>query len=399
MCAVASTGNTAYWRAVSAGLCANMVGVGLARFAYPPLIPALIAAHWFAPSAAAYLGAANLAGYLAGALLARPIALRAGSATGLRAMMTVATAAFFACALPLSLGWFFVWRFASGVSGGVLMALAAPAVLSRVPPSLRGLAGGAIFTGVGLGIAASGTVVPPLVHAGLPAAWLGLGAVALVLTAASWSGWPRGLQRMPRSERPVPRRRGLVALYVEYGLNAAGLVPHMVFLVDFVARGLGQGLASGAQYWVLFGVGAVIGPLANGRLADRIGFASALRLALIVQAACVALLAASAEPWSLTLSSFVIGAMVPGVVPLVLGRTHELLPDDADQQLNAWGLCTIAFALGQAPAAYGFSFVFAQMDGGYRLLYALGATALGLALIINFAAAERATKQLRAMTG
>ena len=117
MCAVASTGNTAYWRAVSAGLCANMVGVGLARFAYTPLIPALIAAHWFAPSAAAYLGAANLAGYLAGALLARPIALRAGSATGLRAMMTVATAAFFACALPLSLGWFFVWRLASGVSG------------------------------------------------------------------------------------------------------------------------------------------------------------------------------------------------------------------------------------------------------------------------------------------
>jgi len=308
-------------------------------------------------------------------------------------MMTVATAAFFACALPLSFGWFFVWRFASGVSGGVLMALAAPVVLSRVPPSRRGLAGGAIFTGVGLGIAASGTVAPALVHAGLPTAWLGLGAVALVLTAASWRGWPRELQRMPRSERPAPRRRGLVALYVEYGLNAAGLVPHMVFLVDFVARGLGQGLASGAQYWVLFGVGAMIGPLANGRLADRIGFASALRLALIVQAACVALLAASAEPWSLTLSSVVIGAMVPGIVPLVLGRTQELIPENADQQLKAWGLCTIAFALGQAAAAYGFSFIFARMNGGYRLLYAFGATALGLALIIDLAVAGCATKR------
>jgi predicted MFS family arabinose efflux permease len=117
---------------------------------------------------------------------------------------------------------------------------------------------------------------------------------------------------MARYPASAPRRRDLTALYIEYGLNAAGLVPHMVFLVDFVTRGLGQGLASGARYWVLFGVGAMLGPLANGRLADRIGFAPALRLALVVQSICVALLAVSARPWSLAVSSLVIGAMVPG---------------------------------------------------------------------------------------
>jgi predicted MFS family arabinose efflux permease len=399
MPAVASTENIAQWRTVSAGLCANLVGVGLARFAYTPLIPALIAAHWFAPSAAMYLGAANLAGYLAGALAARPIALRAGAAPSLRAMMMVATAAFFACAFPLSFGWFFVWRFASGVSGGVLMALAAPVVLPHVPSSRRGLAGGAIFTGVGIGIAASGTLIPPLVNAGLAAAWLGLAALALLLTVASWSSWPRERRQMVRSDAPPPGGSALVALYFEYGLNAAGLVPHMIFLVDFIARGLGQGLASGARYWVLFGAGAMLGPVANGRLADRIGFASAFRLALIVQAACVALLAIVAQGWSLTLSSFVIGAMVPGVVPLMLGRTHELIPHDPDQQLRAWGLCTVAFALGQAAAAYGFSFIFAQTGGGYRLLYALGAIALGLALMIDLSVAARATTRRPATSG
>ena len=50
----------------------------------------------------------------------------------------------------------------------------------------------------------------------------------------------------------------LGALYVEYALNAAGLVPHMIFLVDFLVRGLGQSIASGARYWVLFGIGAVL---------------------------------------------------------------------------------------------------------------------------------------------
>src|ERR1700760_3313873 len=182
MTVAVSTEKITNWRMVLAGLCANLVGIGLARFAYTPLIPALIAAHWFSPSATVYLGAANLAGYLAGALLARPIAARAGTAPALRGMMVAASAAFFACAFPLSFGWFFVWRFASGISGGALMALAAPVVIRHVAPSRHGLASGAIFTGVGLGIAASGTLVPLLMRAGLAQTWFGLGAVALVLT-------------------------------------------------------------------------------------------------------------------------------------------------------------------------------------------------------------------------
>ena len=49
-------------RATLCACCATLLGVGLGRFAYTPLIPALIAAHWFTPGAAAYLGAANLVG-------------------------------------------------------------------------------------------------------------------------------------------------------------------------------------------------------------------------------------------------------------------------------------------------------------------------------------------------
>ena len=95
-------------------------------------------------------------------------------------MMVLASAAFFACASPLSFLWFFVWRVAAGLAGGMLMALAAPSVLPRVPAARRGLAGGIIFTGVGLGIAASGTLVPLLLRAGLAATWCGLGGLAPV---------------------------------------------------------------------------------------------------------------------------------------------------------------------------------------------------------------------------
>lgn len=377
------------WRMALSGLCASLVGIGLSRFAYTPLLPELVAAHWFTPSQAAYLGAANLAGYLAGALLAQSMAARISTVVVLRFMMVVATAAFFACAFPLSFPWFFLWRFASGLSGGVLMVLVAPTVLPHVPSSRRGLASGAIFAGIGCGIVASGTLVPVLLRWGLVQTWFGLGAFALVLSIIAWSGWPHAESSAQRVQagsgrfRWPPPSRALTVLYLEYGLNAVGLVPHMILLVDFIARGLGWGLEAGAQYWVLFGLGAMAGPVLAGHVADRTGFRLALRFAFLVQAAAVGMLAITADRTSLIVSSVVVGAFVPGIVPLVLGRVHELTSGDADSQKAAWSLCTTAFALGQAVGAYGLSYIFAQTGRVYVLLFALGAAALALAFTIE----------------
>jgi MFS family permease len=377
--------------------CASLVGIGLARFAYTPLLPAIIGAHWFAPSAAVYLGAANLAGYLAGALLGRPLASRIPLPVLLRGLMLLATIAFFACAMPLSLGWFFVWRLLSGIAGGSLMVLAAPIVLPHVPHQRRGVASGAIFAGVGLGIAASGTLVPLLLREGLTEAWCGLGALSLFLTIVAWAGWPAGSpapQAPPSVHGHHPRPTYLLrALYVEYALNAVGLVPHMLFLVDFVARGLGQGLDSGAQYWVLFGLGAIVGPVLSGHLADRTGFGPALRLAFFVEAVAVVLPALGTGTVGLIISSLVIGAFTPGIVPLALGRIHELLPHDAAAQKSAWSAATTGFALLQAAGAYGLTFIFTQTGGNYRLLFVIGAAAfvltLGIDLLVGVSVARR----------
>src|SRR5258707_5544 len=387
-------------RATFAALPANLVGVGLARFGYTPLIPALIAAGWFAPSAAVYLGAANLAVYLAGALGARAIAARTGAPALLRGSMLLTAASLFACALPFGFAWFFVWRFLSRGTGGVLMALAAPSVMPGIPPARRGLAGGAIFTGGGLGIAASGTLGPFLVQWGLVRARLGLGPRALVLTAIAWNGWPAGThmpEPQPASPATPPAAPALRALYLEYALNAVGLVPHMVFLVDFIARDLGQGLHAAAGYWVIFGAGALIGPLAGGYLGDRIGFRWALRLALVGQALCVALPLVTVSGIGLAVSSFVVGASVPGIVAVTIGRTRELIPGDPAGQAAAWGFCTTALTLGQAVAGYGFSFIFAHSENAYPILFLLGAAALLLALIVDFVAGN--LPRARAATG
>jgi len=404
-------------RSTAAGFCATLVGVGLARFAYTPLLPAIIGAGWFDASSAAYLGAANLAGYLAGALLGRPMAARFDTVATLRAMMLLAALAFFACAYPLSLPWFFSWRLLSGIAGGVLTVVAAPAVLAQVDPARRGVAGGILFMGVGLGVAASGTLVPRLLQIGLRETWFGLGAIALLLTALAWKGWPQRTVAAVHGTRAVQGRQALhaadpalavstakptsatetlhraklllLALWILYALHAVAWMPHMIFLVDYIARGLGQGLQIGAQYWVWFGIGATIGPLAAGAIADRIGFGLALRLAFVIELVGVALPALHHEPVWLIASSLSVGAFVTGVVPLVLGRLHELLGHDPARRDAAWRTATVCFAVVQALAAYGMSFLFSHTQGNYPLLFLIGAAAMMVVIGIDLATLMR----------
>jgi len=379
------------WRAITAGASASFVGIGLARFAYTPLLPSLIDAHWFTSSAVVYLGAANLAGYLIGALLARPIARRISDRSALRWMMALASIALLACAAPLSVGWFFAWRLASGLAGGTIMVLVAGTVLPHIPGQRRGLAGGAIFMGLGLGIAASGTIVPLLLRAGLSQTWAGLALLCAVLTAFSWNGWPRAAPAAAHaaqvSDQPaLGARLRLDIVFGQYALLAVGLVPTMEFLVDFVTRGLGESTGVGSFFWILYGLGAIAGPASYGLLADRLGFGPALRIVVLVQAIAVGLISATDNAVAVGFLSVVIGTFPPGIVPVVLGRVHQVLPGRPQEQSAAWGRATTVFALFQALAGYTYSYVFAHSGEDHQLLFAIGAGALALALVTDLVA-------------
>jgi len=396
----ARTLDTRALHAALAGLCASLVAIGLARFAYTPLIPSLIQAHWFSAADTVALGAANFAGYLAGALAGRPLAARLSNRHALRWLMVVATAAFCACAVPVSIGWFFVWRFLSGLTGGAIMVLVATAILPHIAPGRRAFVSGMIFLGLGLGIAASGTLVPELLRLGLGQTWLGLGAVSLLLTAVSWNGWPA---TDAPAGMPAPTVAGhhaadhalashkstLRVLYFQYAANALGLVPAMVLLVDYVARGLGQGASAGAGYWVLYGVAAIAGPLLTGVIGGRLGFRNGYRIAMLLQGLAVGLLAVSHHTVALWLSTIVLGIFTPGIVPLVLGRVQEMLPHDPTAQRAAWSRATVSFALFQALGGYGYAYLFAHTHENYSLIFACGAVAMALAFVTDFAVRQR----------
>ena len=396
MSASASATNAAsppVWHSILAGMSAYLVGIGLARFAYTPLLPALVQGHWFDASQAAYLGAANLAGYLVGALAANPLASRWPTRGVLRMTMLITSLALLACAWPLSVSWYFGWRFVSCFGGGVLMVLAAPAVLPRIAPARRGMAGGLVFLGVGLGVAASGTLVPLLLQHGLALTWAGLAALSLLLTAVAWGGWMASDLAQPKDvaeASPLPTNWPLRALWLQYALVGMAVVPHMVFLVDYVARGLGEGVIAGSRFWVAFGIGAMAGPVAAGQLADRLGLRRALQLAygLLLVAMVIALLGLLGRT-GLYISSTLMGALTPGIVPLVLGRVQELLATRPPAHREAWSRATVAFATMQAAGAYGMSFLLTHSGGNYALLFGLGTVA-----VVGVLAVEAATRLL-----
>jgi predicted MFS family arabinose efflux permease len=378
--------------AILAALAALFVGVGLARFAYTPLLPAVVAAGWFGPDQAAYLGASNLAGYLIGAIAGRRLAARTRIAAPVLMLVTAAT--FVACAWPLPFSWFVAWRFVSGLGGGALMVMAAPAALRLVEPARRGVAGGLVFAGVGLGIVTSGLVVPALLRIGLGETWMALGLLAALATVATARGWPPDVvvstdAAVADAAQPWPTSATLVIAV--YGTIAVALVPHMVFLVDFIARGLGAGIAAGAGWWVAFGLGATVGPALFGALGDRVGYGAALAIALTVQIAAVGIVLVSTGTAALAITSFMVGAYVPGSAPLVLGKIREIFHDPARQQV-AWSRATVVFSVGQAAGAWLLSAVFAE-TGEHRLLFAFGTAAFALALLLDRIAAWLAARQ------
>jgi predicted MFS family arabinose efflux permease len=343
-------------RAAAAGLAAMFAGIGIGRFAYTPLIPALVGAGWYGPGEAAAFGAANLVGYLAGAAAALPLARLCPLPWLMRGMMVLVAAATALAALrpePLVFG---AARVAAGVAGGTLMVLGPPSLLAAVPIAVRGRVGGAVFAGVGAGIVAASLALPVLFGSGLPAAWLGLGAAALGCAAVAWPFWP---PEPPPAPPPGPAEPGLARLILAYAVSAFAIVPHMLLLSDYVARWLGRGVGWGATAFAVYGAGAMLGPVVGGAVGDRIGFRRTLSLALLLQAVAVALPALLRALPATLVSGLVVGALTPGIPPLVLARAGELAGMRA--AARSWRSATIAYALAQAFGAFAAAAAFARL--------------------------------------
>lgn len=375
-----------------AGFCGLLIGVGMGRFGYPPLIPSMVEAGWAAPATLHLAGAFNLAGYVVGAVTALPAARLLGVRPAIALAAILATLAFAGSAVPLP-GWLFIaLRALSGFTGGLMMIVLPPVIGNVVAPSHRGRAGGLAFAGVGTGFVLSGTAVPLLAGGGPAPAWI---ALSLALELASIIL----IALMPRSPPPQHPVAGagkpvrtwhwtgpFVGLALAYCGAAVGYVPHTLFFVDHVARDLGHGLAAGGWVWIAAGLTAVAAPLVAGFAADRFGFALALRIVVGLMALGALMPAFTSALPLLIVSAMLCGGLMIGLGSLAAGRTREIV--GAEAHAGAWAVQTILFALAQAAAAYGFTALLAATHN-HALVFASAGAIMAAGLAVDMAMARR----------
>ncbi|MCA8863305.1 YbfB/YjiJ family MFS transporter [Halomonas sp. SBBP1] len=373
--------------ALITGIMATLAGIGIARFAYTPLLPAIIQEGWFTASQGAYLGAANLLGYFVGALCAHALSERFSPRLVIGASFAAIALSFMLCAGAGGFTWFFFWRLVSGIAGAILMVVGPSLALAATPPERRASVGAMVFTGIGLGALLSASIVPMLLELSLTVTW---GTLGLLCIAAGLLGdWgvnhlsvasPSAASPSANSQKGVAGVKLVVWLVIgAYALDAVGFVPHTVFWVDYLARENALGNHAASLQWGIFGLGAVCGPLMVGVLVQRVGWHRGLAIAFVAKAAAVLLPVFSLALLSQSASSFIVGAMIPGIVALTSGRIAELVGPTAHKKL--WGQATAAFAAAQALAGYAMSALYGAWET-YAPLFAISGIMLAAGFLL-----------------
>ncbi len=362
------------YRAAFSGLLAMLTSIGIARFGYAPLVPALVAGHWFSASAAFWLGASNLLGYLIGAAGMRSWRGVIHTKPAVIGLMGVTAFALLASAWNFGVAYAGLWRLLTGMTGGALMVLMATAVVGRVPAADRGKAGGITFAGMGAGIMLSGLVIPRILPFGLHITWLLLGSACVVATIIVARLMPAAIiPARVKTAGGAALHLPVLLIIIAYGLVAVGFVPHILFWASYIALFLHHGVGAGAAYSALLGLASMLGSPFLGRLADRFGFVATLAAAYFVMSvSTLCPLIFGPGPLQLAISSIGVGAVGTGVVVLTSGALAGLLP--VERLASTWGLATLSYSTLQAVSAAGFSTLF-HATGDYRLLYGIAASA------------------------
>jgi predicted MFS family arabinose efflux permease len=375
------------------------ISLGLTRFSYALLLPAMRADLGWSYLTAGMMNTVNAAGYLVGALLT-PLWLRRGDARTVFLAGCAATAtSLLAHGLVTSDSALYLVRFVAGVSnalvfiaGGLLaarLATAATTATTRVSGSSSGLVLGVYYGGTGLGIVVSALVVPPslgrVVAHPWQGAWLAFGALAFVATGlaalattALREAAPTTPSTAPGDQRSAFAWQPLAAALLAYLLFGLGYIGYMTFVISLLREEqVSEGTAT--AFFALLGLAVMASPWIWAAVLQRFrgGGALALLCGLVALATLAPVL--SAQLPIVFASGLLFGAVLLAVVASTTALVrHNLAPSGWAAGIGAF---TIVFAAGQivGPSLVG---LITDRFGGLRAGFALSAAVLAIGALV-----------------
>jgi predicted MFS family arabinose efflux permease len=371
------------------GLAAMAAALGIGRFVYTPILPAMLGPLGWSKADAGLVASANFLGYFLGALLAGHALVAARPRFWLLTALAISAVSTTAMAMPSEIASFAALRLIGGIASALVIVCASTLVLERLAFSGRGPLSAIHFAGVGLGILMSAIAVSATLAsgAGWRSLWIVAGAISgLAAVMAAWLIPVAEHVTAPLRQKAAdthPSRLG--AMVLAYGLFGFGYVITATFLVTIV-RGAEDVRVLEPWVWALFGLAAIPSVAVWTWLGQRIGIMNAYGVACIVEAVGVA---ASVE-WvtipGVCFSALLLGGTFMGLTALGFMAARILSAENSHQAL---GRMTASFSIGQmaGPTLAGF---LSEQSGSFRAPSLVAAAALiaaaGLAAWTSWAA-------------
>lgn len=365
------------WQVIAGGICSLLLTVGMARFAYTPMIPHMQAEAGLGIVDSGWLATTNYLGYMTGAAIAAWVddprwRLRLytyGLALGVISTM--------AMGLTTSIAAWALWRYLGGLSGAAGMLLGTGLVLGWLMRHAHRPELGLHFTGLGGGIALSAVAAQAFVWLNWPWhwQWWGYGALALLCWFPAMLLKPDVAPVAAVAVRPMQKGRWMLPMILMYfcaGVGFAFSATYMVTLVESLPGLSGQGPLA----WLVVGLASVPAVYAWDRTARTIGSIPALALALLMQLFSVVLPALMNDLWVALLSAALFGGTFTGIVSMTLAFVGQHSPSNPGK---AMARLTLSYGVAQVVTPTLTALVLAS-TGNYQAPLWMTAVFLGLGI-------------------
>ncbi len=377
---------------LSAGIASLLLSIGVARFAYTPLLPLMQEQAGLGVSAAGWLAAVNYAGYLSGAGLATVISDLVLKDRLYRIGMVLALVTTPVMALTTNEVLWGVSRYLAGLGSAAGMLLGTGLILNWLIRHDHRSELGIHFAGIGLGIAGCAAVVEVL-HRSLDwrELWYAFTAIGLLLLVPALRWFPRPARDThTRSGRKMVDRPPS-ALYLRLFIGAYfcagfGYVIGATFMVAIVEDLPGLE-GKGNLAFLAIGLGAAPASIYWDLIARRVGDLNALVLAAGLQVVGIALPVLVGGLVTTMVSALLFGSTFVGMVSLVLTMAGRFFPTRPAKMM---GRMTLSYGVAQivGPATTGW--LAARYTGYVVGLYlAAGVMVVGTALLLLLKLVER----------
>jgi MFS family permease len=354
------------------GMLGMVVAMGIGRFAFTPILPLMQRDLAMSNTVAGWLAGLNYLGYLAGAILCSisPRILRSRLLTGSALLLSLVTTLFMG--LTVSAFWWGTMRLVGGWASAVLFIVISAEVGEALTRRGYGHWVGALYAGVGFGIAISGLIVPQLdLIGGWSLSWIGMGVIATVLAVFGLLLGRRRELIQPLTINKAGHTGSLRVvrlLAVAYFFEGLGYIVTATFIVAIIT--ITPGLESFAPYsWVAVGLAAVPSTLFWPYLARRIGSQRALLSAYALQAAGILVSIHADTIFEVVFAAISFGGTFLGIVAMTLAEGYQRMRGEGGR---AAAFLTASFGVGQVlgPVLAG---ILADLQQGFALPLTLAA--------------------------